>query len=244
MPGRWKRSTSPWTRWPSQPATRLGVRRSQSSGSHSGRRATTPMFETLPLSPLRAQASRTSGSARRRSRRVDRVERRRLGRRRRARHGAAAQRDRAPHGARRRARSRPRPRACRAGTRSGLISGDTAGRPPPGPVVPGDHEVPAGAISRANISSARRSAWSATTRIITSRAAARARVRAVRRFGAEHLDVGRGEVGEARSRAACGASARRSLRPVRCAFARRVDADDHQRCRRSDSRRSAVAETL
>ena len=54
---------------------------------------------------------------------------------------------------------------------SGRISGETLGRPPPGPVVPGDQEVPAGAISRAKISSAPRSAWSATTRIITSRAA-------------------------------------------------------------------------
>ena len=35
----------------------------------------------------------------------------------------------------------------------------------------GDHDVPAGAISRANSSSARRSAWSATTRSITSRLA-------------------------------------------------------------------------
>ncbi len=50
------------------------------------------------------------------------------------------------------------------------------GRPPPeGMVVPGDHDVPAGAISRANISSACLDGWSTTTRTIASRLA---RVRA------------------------------------------------------------------
>ena len=54
----------------------------------------------------------------------------------------------------------------------GLMSGDGDGRPPAGMVVPGDHDVPAGAISRANISSACLTGWSTTIRTITSRAAA------------------------------------------------------------------------
>ena len=36
----------------------------------------------------------------------------------------------------------------------GLMCGEGVGRPPPGPVVPGDQDVPAGEISLANISSA------------------------------------------------------------------------------------------
>ena len=50
-----------------------------------------------------------------------------------------------------------------------MIKGDTAGRPPPGPVVPGAQEVPAGAISRANMASAAFCGWFATTRMVTSR---------------------------------------------------------------------------
>jgi len=51
-----------------------------------------------------------------------------------------------------------------------LISGDADGRAKPGPVVPGDQEVPAGAISRAKMSSARLSGWFTAIRISTSRA--------------------------------------------------------------------------
>jgi len=43
-------------------------------------------------------------------------------------------------------------------------------RPRPEPVVPGDQEVPAGAISRARISSGSRASCSATSHITTSRA--------------------------------------------------------------------------
>ena len=53
----------------------------------------------------------------------------------------------------------------------GLISGEGDGRPPAGIVVPGDHEVPDGAISRAKMSSAFFIGWSTTTRTIASRVA-------------------------------------------------------------------------
>ena len=49
------------------------------------------------------------------------------------------------------------------------MSGEALGRPAPGPVVPGDQDVPDGAISRANKSSAWRLLWLAVMRTITSR---------------------------------------------------------------------------
>src|SRR5690606_8211308 len=52
---------------------------------------------------------------------------------------------------------------------SGRIDGDTEGRPD-APVVPGDHEVPAGAISRAKHSRASRRGWRTAMRSTASRA--------------------------------------------------------------------------
>ena len=53
MPGSRKRSTRPFTRCEKCRCTASGVTRCHSNGSHSGRRAMTPMLEMLPLSPLR-----------------------------------------------------------------------------------------------------------------------------------------------------------------------------------------------
>ena len=97
-------------------------------------------------------------------------------------------------------------------------TGDTDGRPP-APVVPGDHEVPAGANSRLNISSARRSAC--VDRQPQHDFARRhgARMRAVSGLGAEQLDVRGGEV----ARSPLSRSSRRPrssiASPVRRAFA-------------------------
>jgi hypothetical protein len=62
-PGRWWRSTRPFAMWANQSASpRSGVTWAHSSGSHSGRRAIRPMLLMSPLSPLRPQARRTSGT--------------------------------------------------------------------------------------------------------------------------------------------------------------------------------------
>ena len=123
------------------------------------------MLAVLPLSPLRAQAKRCSGT-----RRVGPLACQAAG------SGSGAAGGVAGLGVQGTAWVWPS-MATVTGTcalsmknASGPISGDGLGRPSPGPVVPGAHEVPAGAISRANSSSARLSGWSATTRNSTSRA--------------------------------------------------------------------------
>jgi len=117
----------------------------------------TPTFERSPLSPLRAQASRIKGTC------SDGSSSRGAG----AKAGPSVcdetgtappnlgigTTSRTPFETKATGASRLSSR-----NENGLTSGETPGRPPPGPVVPGDHDVPAGAISRAKISSARRSA--------------------------------------------------------------------------------------
>ena len=111
---------------------------------------------------------------------------------------------------------------------NGLISGDGDGRPPPEAiVVPGDHDVPAGAISRANI------VERLPRRVIDHHAhhrlaaGAGARMRPVQRLGAEQLDGDRAVVRQAHllQHAACALDDRLAgaLR-----LGRRVDADDGQ----------------
>src|SRR5665647_1594149 len=56
--------------------------------------------------------------------------------------------------------------------KQGLTAGATLGRPPPMPVVPGDQDVPAGAISREKISSAWRLPCATARRSTASRVSA------------------------------------------------------------------------
>ncbi len=127
-----------------------------------------PMFERLPLSPLRPHASRTSGTSTITSPTGSN-------------HGAGVVAGEAGAAAGSAAATMSTALRCPStttptGTRrlssrneKGLIKGDGDGRPPAGIVVPGDHDVPDGAISRAKISSAFFIGWSTTMRTIASR---------------------------------------------------------------------------
>ncbi|MCY1227006.1 hypothetical protein D9M72_392620 [compost metagenome] len=151
MPGTSWRVTRPCTRCASHAATRASVSCARSSGSSSGWRAMTPMFEVSPLSPLRAHARRISGTSMASSPGVAR---------------GSSSLARTAGGSSLVACVAGTSTACPSTRTCGLtralssrnaycrIDGDTEARPPPAPVVPGAHEVPAGATSRANSSSA------------------------------------------------------------------------------------------
>ena len=64
MPGTSKRVTRPLTRCAKKAATAPSVSCARSRGSSAGARAMTPLLEMSPLSPLRAQARRISGTSR------------------------------------------------------------------------------------------------------------------------------------------------------------------------------------
>ena len=156
-----------------------------STGSSAGWRAMRPMLEVSPLSPLRPQA--ICGSAAPRARacgdgagcRSQPV---------RARH-AVARGGAVPRARRRRLAERRRDCGCTCTFGSSQANcrrtGDTEGRPP-APVVPGDHEVPAGGelaaehLQRAPVA---RASPSGAARLRAS--AAPARMRAVSGLGAE-----------------------------------------------------------
>ena len=115
---------------------------------------------------------------------------------------------------------------------SGRTSGDTDGRPPPAPVVPGDHEVPAGAISR-RTARARAGRHGRRRRASSLRASARARACGPYADSAPSTStcVAR------KSAKPLSRSSRRARSRMRRAGALRlgdgVDADDDERARRA-----------
>src|SRR5690606_12962556 len=127
----------------------------QIKDSHSGWRATTPMLDMSPLSPLRAHASRINGTSAWGS--PGAVHATGSG-------SGAGGAQRVPAGISTGSDSPSRDTftltsALSRANENGLIMGEGEERPAPGPVVPGDQDVPDGAISRAKISSGWRSRW-------------------------------------------------------------------------------------
>src|SRR5262245_17773286 len=112
------------------------------------------MFEMLPLSPLRPHASLASGTSIITSSESTQAAGSRLAD---AAAGAMSPAGMSMLPLRPPSDTLTGTRALSSRNENGLISGDGDGRPADGPVVPGDHDVPDGAISRANISRARRS---------------------------------------------------------------------------------------